>query len=187
MVRETPLEDCPAPGPEAVDVLIRQSIEEFFEAISTSGWYGREHEAVSLFAFGHLIPRCSKECFLRHPAQICIEGAVRQTTGANRKKHVNKDLLIWPRPGMNCWCDGELTHDPVCIMEWKVRRPNIRERGECPKDVKWLREFSKDAPRFVGYALGIDLIDGEYVLYCTRVHRGESEPGWLALVSSTEL
>ncbi len=170
-----------------IDALIRASLAEFVGAVQAAGWGGRrEHEAKSLYAFGHLVPRCRPGSFLHHPAQIALDTPVLQidheaqqalSRGKRKpKRNVAKDLLIWPEPGMTCWRDGLPCVHPAVIMEWKFNKDGI-----LPYDVAWLQIFSTDRPDFVGYALTLDLLKRRFLLNCTRVFRGASEEEWLTI------
>lgn len=170
-----------------IDELIRASLAEFADAVQARGWCGRrEHEAKSLYAFGHLVPRCRPRRFLHHPAQIALDTPVLQidheaqqalSRGKRKPKRiVAKDLLIWPEPRMTCWHDGLPCVYPVVIMEWKLNANGIH-----PYDVAWLQAFSTDRSDFVGYALTVDLLRRHFLLSCTRVFRGEAEKEWLTI------
>lgn len=65
-----------------LDAVIRESLIEFAGFVAQTGWWGREREAVSLFAFGHLVPRCRGTSPLKHPTQIGIDVAVQQVLAA---------------------------------------------------------------------------------------------------------
>lgn len=132
-----------------LDSVIQDSLHEFLTYINTNSWLGREREAVSLFAFGFLVPKCRKNTVLFDPRQIAIECAIPQLPGPSRKKHVCKDLLIWPRPSMTCW---DKNHNPVniplSILEWK-----FNARKPSSYDIAWLTDYSKKHRGFVGYVI----------------------------------
>ena len=111
-----------------LDEVVRQSLIQFTEEVFRRGWYGLEREAVSLYAFGFLVPQCKPDSFLHDPTQIGIEVRVRQLDEPNRKRRVTKDLIIWPEPWMNCWDDQkEPTQYPAAIVEWKVNERQVYE------------------------------------------------------------
>lgn len=56
-----------------MDSIIRQSLREFVADVFAHSWWGKEREAVSLFAFGYLIRQCRPGSALFDPAQIGIE------------------------------------------------------------------------------------------------------------------
>ncbi|MBK7974143.1 MAG: hypothetical protein IPK07_12990 [Deltaproteobacteria bacterium] len=160
-----------------LDDLIRDSLTEFVESVSASGWRGREREAVSLFAFGHLVPRCGPGNLLESPTQIGIEVAVPQHPGARAKRQVCKDLVLWPLPAMTCWDQpGRPTRRPIAILEWKTRGRMVSS-----SDVEWLTAFSRTSSHFVGYALRFDRTGRAFRLSCTRIHAGAVTPDWLRL------
>jgi hypothetical protein len=88
---------------DRLDLLIRNTLIDFVEFVQRTGWYGREHEAVSLYTFGFLAPKCDPNSLFRDPTQIGIDVAVRQLSGPRRKALVCNDLIIWPEPGGTCW------------------------------------------------------------------------------------
>jgi hypothetical protein len=159
-----------------IDQLVYRSLEAFLLDASSTGWYGREREAVSLYAFGYLQRLCRPGSVLQSPTQICIEGAVKQVQKDGGKLLTNKDLLIWPKPAMNCWESRLPCWHPLAILEWKVRA-----RGVSQSDVDWLCKFSQERPGFVGFALNMVVSPGSYKLSCTRVHLGAAEPHWMEL------
>ncbi|MDX1419832.1 MAG: hypothetical protein R3181_07695 [Rubricoccaceae bacterium] len=170
-----------------VDELIRASLTDFAGYLCSTHWSGRrEHEAKSLYAFGHLVPRCRPGHFLHDPAQIALDTPVPQIAPEGQKalsrgmrapkRAVAKDLLIWPEPRTTCWRDGRPSAHPAVIMEWKLNKQGVH-----PYDVDWLRAFSSDRPDFVGYALTIDLLRRNALLECTRVHGGEVGVDWFVV------
>lgn len=169
---------------EALDHTIIKSLEEFFYQIREENWIGREHEAVSLFVFSHLIKKCAQDSVLYDPAQICIEGAVPPTL-ANKKKTVNKDLVIWEKGAMNCFkrSGNNLITDyaPLAVLEWKVlgfwrklRHPdNVKKSNEY--DREWLEAFTKQNPSTLGYAILLNIEQEGYKLYYWNYRKGKLE------------
>jgi hypothetical protein len=162
---------------DELDGIIRASLTDLVEYVFPYKWYGREREVVSLYALEFLLPHCRPGTFLTHSTQIAIECAVPQIDGSNRKKLVNKDVLIWPEPHMNVWNDArEAVNYPAAVLEWKANQTRVSRY-----DTDWLRQFSRDLPGFVGYAICLDLHQRRFRLSCTRVHQGQASPRWLLL------
>src|SRR5207247_8373517 len=61
-----------------LDRVIRESLFSFVDEVAGKAWWGKEREAVSLFAFGHLLPHCTRGSALFDPGQIGIEVRVKQ-------------------------------------------------------------------------------------------------------------
>ncbi len=165
----------------SMDDIIRRSLTSFAAEALASDWRGRrEREAVSLFAFGHLLREVRAEGALYDPAQITIEFPVPQVTGrdgvpASTKSQVCKDLVIWSHPGMTCWDEaGKPTVPPAAILEWKFGLPTVYE-----PDVEWLQAFTKLYPETVGYAITANRPGGGLLLECVRVAEGVAEREWL--------
>jgi hypothetical protein len=51
----------------AIDIVIKESLEAFVEDIFAKSWWGKEREAVSLYAFGYLIKQCRATSVLYDP------------------------------------------------------------------------------------------------------------------------
>lgn len=148
-----------------LDAIIRTSLTRFTDFVFTSKWYGKEREAVSLYAFGFLIDECASGTCLYDKQQIGIEVRVPKPTSFGRKSEVCKDLVIWPSPRMTCWNEQrESVIYPVSVMEWKANRTTTFER-----DLQWLTAFAHDVPDFVGYATTFDLAKRKFRLKCDRV------------------
>jgi hypothetical protein len=151
---------------------IDTALQEFMHDLRGRPWFGREHEAVSLFVLGHL---------QRHvipPTRIAIGGTVRGVEQA--KKQVCKDVVIWPEAGRTYW-DGSWDrpgNEPDAILEWKVATPKSRRRckPEREKDVAWLRKFARrlspDAG-FLGYSVLLTLDRGGPSLDVLRARPNE--------------
>jgi hypothetical protein len=169
-----------------LDELIRESLTAFAADLGDR-WTGRrEREAVSLFAFGYLLPRVRPDGFLRDPTQIGIEVPVPQLpadASERRKNQVCKDLVLWPEPRMTCWGpEGTASVAPRAILEWKFNEPAVH-----PPDVQWLTAFSARYPGFVGYAVTADQQERNFRLSCTRVTGGKAESDWLVCPTTTEM
>lgn len=159
-----------------IDSIIRTSLVSFIESVFDSGWFGKEREAVSLYAFGHLLPQCKPDSILSDPRQIGIEVRVPSPPGAAYKKaETTKDLIVWPEPAWTCWDEhGESTRAPIALVEWKVGKRNVSTY-----DVRWLKDFTSVHPTCLGYALTVDLQARNFHLSCTRIEAGEAKAEWL--------
>lgn len=162
-----------APAMTEIDTIIRQALKEFTTEVFADSWWGKEREAISLFAFGHLIKQCRPGGALFDPAQIGIEVRVPKVEGWGVKCEVCKDLIIWSRPGATCWSEP---HYPMAILEWKANQPRVYAN-----DVAWLVAFSANRPDFIGYAICLDLQRRNFRLSCTRVQNESVYSEWLVL------
>ena len=162
----------------SIDTLIENSLRSFIEDIFDQSWYGKEREAVSLYALGYLANYCQPQTILYNPTQIGIEVRVPKATGLGKKAEICKDLVIWPRPGMTCWTkEKRVENYPLAILEWKVNQSRVFN-----DDVEWLRAFSVSASTpFTGYALCVDLKQRHFRLSCTKIQEGKTEPNWLVI------
>ena len=141
---------------KSLDEIIGRSLRSFLDYIIEVGWTGRENEAVSLFAFGFLQKECSHNGPLYDPTQIGIEvGAAESPKSKNSQ--VRKDLVIWPKPGVNRWYPAKPHSEPLAIMEWKVRRPGIKRQPTSNADIDWLLEHCKRQTQTLGYAVLLHL------------------------------
>ena len=161
--------------PVELEVIIRESLTQFAQEVARTNWRGREREAVSLYAFGFLVPWRRPGGILHDPSQIGLDVAVGQLPGPNKKKQVCKDLVIWPEPAMVCWDKaGSPTHQPLAIIEWKVRTKKFSAYDE-----KWLCDYSSGAPQFTGYAISLNPQGASTVLMASRIVRGVLNSDWL--------
>ena len=155
--------------------IIKRALDNFLKDIKQKHWAGRENEAINLFVFGHLLKEVKTNSILYDSTQIAMECAVQQNPGSV-KKQVRKDLIIWHKPGMNCWNENkELKNTPLAIIEWKVkgfRKPNKGELKNSEYDIQWLKAFSKDKKDFIGYAITLDISGGNYNLLVNEVFEG---------------
>jgi hypothetical protein len=173
------VESTPTSGPRLathpLDSIISQSLFSFAAMLRATGWYGREREAVSLYAMGYLVPYCRPGTVLYDPTQIGIEVAVPQLGGADMKAQVCKDLVVWPAPAMTCWDAGrQPTVPPLAVLEWKKGRSSVYG-----PNVDWLTQFTARWPTTVGYAITVDLRRRRFLLRCTRVMAGVADPVWV--------
>src|SRR5437867_1079062 len=85
-----------------LDGVLGHALTTFSQAIHEGRWRGRgEREAVSYFAFGHLVPLCRSGQSLHRPAQIGLEVPVPGI--GEGKSQVCKDVVVWRDPGAVCW------------------------------------------------------------------------------------
>ncbi len=165
-----------------LDLIIRSAAEEFVAAVFSSRWRGREREAISLFAFGHLLRRCAAGSILSHPTQIAIEACVPGVPQLNPKGRVNKDLVIWPSPSMSLWDESwHEVHVPLAVLEWKVFREATKPPSLSRYDLDWLQKFSAGRAEFIGYAVWLDLAQRIHRFTAARVQNGRVDERWLVL------
>jgi hypothetical protein len=162
-----------------VEAAARAFIEDVFSKLR---WHGREHEAVSHFAFGFLQRECKPGTPLSDATQIAIGGCVPGVPELNPKGRVNKDLVLWPKPRMSCWdADWNVCRTPMAILEWKVFRAVTRPPRISVYDLHWLEQFSRGRREFVGYAVSLDLAARSWRLRAARVHDSHTDQEWLTL------
>lgn len=166
---------------ESLEGILVGSLEGFIEDIQACGWWGREREAISLYAFGYLAAACERDSVLKDPGQIGIEVAVPQVPGAKRKRQVCKDLVVWPKPRMTCWNENRqpVVH-PLAVMQWKTGGIEMDRR-----DAEWLKDYTSLNPRVAGYAVALRLDEKPYVLALTRFRGGKPGPRRLFRARST--
>jgi len=156
-----------------IDFIIQQACAQFTDYVFTHSWWGKEREAVSLFAFGYLIKQCRPGSILYDPAQIGIEVRVPKAENRGSKREICKDLVIWSGPGATCWDKNQW---PMAILEWKAHK----DQGYA-EDIAWLAAFSYGRPEFTGYAICLDLKQRNFRLSCTRIQDKKVYPEWLVL------
>ncbi len=163
-----------------LDKIIKKSLTEFSEHVRTSGWRGREREAVSYYVTGFLSKHVMQGTSFYDFSQAVIEGAVAQISDSG-KKHCNKDLLIWSKPGMTCWNDTwELVEVPLAILEWKVHRPKINPFKEFNEhDLDWLSMFTAKNSGTIGITVALDIAAKPSVLYGALCTEGKHDLQWL--------
>jgi hypothetical protein len=172
-----------------LDAIIWRSLESFYLDLCAMESCGREREAVSRYAFAHLVKCCQDGTVLHDSAQIGIEVAVGQLTRCDEYPHVGKtvckDLVIWRNPNTVLW-KGNVPHfEPLAIMEWKMvhafdriaDRPKKSESYE--SDIRWLGKKARSiGSEFVGYAIFIDSTCSPKKLECARVSSDGTERNW---------
>lgn len=151
---------------------IHSTLTAFANTVLNTSWYGKEREAVSYYAFGLLAKAFKEGTALFDPGQIAIKGRILATVG-HTKKQVCKDLVISPRPGMNCWEGRQAIHLPSAIMEWKV---NSREFFNY--DIQRLQEYTSEYKDLLGIAVTFD-VKHNRELRAARVMDGRVEEDWL--------
>ena len=159
-----------------LDVIVRESLIQFVKGIMEDDWYGKEREAVSLYAFGALITFCRPGTILHAPAQIGIEVRVPKPSSSYRKAEVTKDVVIWQAPGMTCWDHERKPRNyPLAVIEWKVNDFKAQEH-----DIRWLTDFTGNCST-VGYAVALNLKASAPSLRCDRFAAGIREERWLVV------
>ena len=157
--------------------ILHATLTAFAQTVLTGTWYGKEREAVSYYAFGFLAKACQQGTPLFDPGQLAIEGRIPATAG-HTKKQVCKDLVIWPKSGMNCWECREAIHLPLAIMEWKV---NSREFFNY--DIQRLQEYTAEYKDLLGIAVTFN-VKLKQALRAARVVDGVVNEEWLAVGGS---
>jgi hypothetical protein len=166
---------------ESLEDTIRQSLNEFFAGIVSTGWRGREREAVSHFVFSYLLRHCGPSA-LQDAGQIGIEVAVPGVPGLNPKPQVCKDVVVWKTPGDTCWdAAGNATQRPKAILEWKCHRAPVAAAGFSEHDRKWLQAFTELWPDTIGFLVRLDLHPRPRHLQAGLVSGGRVTEGWLEL------
>lgn len=141
-----------------IEDIIERSLEQFLSYVRENDWFGRENEAVSLYAFGFLLRECKSAGPLIDPTQIGIEvgAAPAPTKGPNAC--VRKDLVIWPQPEMNYWFPrSKSLNKPLAVIEWKVRRPNTQTPRGKQHDLDWLEAHTSADFGCIGYSVELNL------------------------------
>jgi hypothetical protein len=153
---------------KTLDDIVSGSLRVFLAFINDQQWYGRENEAVSLYAFGFLQKECTEKGLLYDPTQIGIEVGAADTP-KSQNSQVRKDLVIWRIPGANRWYPANPRSEPLAIMEWKVWRPEMSRRPSCRYDIAWLSQHCRSHPKTVGYAVLLDLTEHSRELTLVRI------------------
>ena len=156
-----------------IDEVVERSLRSFTaDVFGRTDWQGKEREAVSLFAFGHLINECNPKGVLFDKAQLGIEVRVRQPDPTRAKDRCCKDLVIWPRPGATWMDTSRLSR---CLNG----RPASRR---FKYELDWLKHFTKAYPETTGYAVSLDKKQRNFQLSVSRVQGGKIQPpDWLVI------
>jgi len=149
--------------------IVHRSLGQFLEYVNRTKWFGRENEAVSLYAFGFLQRERNANSPLTDPTQIGIEVGAADAPKKGPTSQVRKDLVIWPTPAVNRWHPKEPRSEPLAIMEWKVRRPGMRAGFGPTRDIEWLAIHCARKRETLGYAVLLDLAGEMASLRYTRV------------------
>ncbi len=172
-----------------LDGIIHDSLESFYRDLCGMESCGREREAVSRYAFAHLVKRCQPGTILHDSAQLGMEVAVRQLARCaeypNVGKDVCKDLVVWPDPNTVLWKANRPHFEPLAVMEWKMihvfdrRSDHKRKLAEHESDIRWLGNKARSVgTEFVGYAVFIDSTCNPKKLTCARVTAASLEQDW---------
>jgi hypothetical protein len=179
-----------------IDVIIKDSLQSFYEDVGSLESSGREREMISLFAFGYLVKSCRPKTVLYDSTQIGIEVAVQQlprsASDPGRGSTVCKDIVIWHAPRMTLWKGKERHNEPLVVMEWKVnyslgtRHSFAANRRGHAKDINWLLDTSVriNDDKFVGYAVFLDCTTKPQELTCVRVKDNKAEKDWFVPASA---
>lgn len=174
---------------ELFEEILRDSLTELFERLCCSDWYIREHEIVSLFTFGSLVPRFQTHGF--DLTMIGIEFPVMQVDVTEKSRYgARKDIVIWPGPLMTLWKDCKLSphmnlkdlrttgRTPFAIIEWKVINRRIHDGTEAQrrqkshkKDIEWLKRNLDGDIRMlmIGYAVLVTQDEGKIEVKCVKI------------------
>ncbi|MBV1881875.1 MAG: hypothetical protein KUG82_09595 [Pseudomonadales bacterium] len=164
-----------------IETIIKSSLSDFYSDVKVNKWIGREREAVSHFVTAHLINQVKKNTIFHSLSQAVIEGAVQQWD-KTPKKQVNKDLLIWPTPGMTTWnSKWESKHAPIAILEWKVHRKRKKFTSFHGHDVEWLEWFTKENKGTFGFVVALDILTDNVALNAGFVQNGKTNTEWLSI------
>jgi len=163
-----------------LDMIIADSLSSMFDYVLAHSWRGEEAEAVSLFAFEHLVKRCGGSV-LQDMAQVDLGVWLQAPEGIGAEQESRQDLVIWPAAALAARGEDRHTaHSPLAVMEWKVS-----QAGMTAYDLTWLRAFSDGHPNFVGYAVCLSLGERASGLRCDRVNKHSIQPAWFSLNSAS--
>jgi hypothetical protein len=156
-----------------LDEMIGTALAGFEDWLGVSGWRGKEHDCVNLFAHGFLLRQVAPDGFLRDFTQVGIESAVPQPPGLGIKAACRKDLVIWGEPGAVTWhADWVPTRGPAAIIEWKARRRKVRAVLD-RRDVEWLVGYTRHDPECRGYAVTVDFVSTPGRIASARIVHGQ--------------
>lgn len=156
-----------------IEEIIERSLERFLFYVRENDWFGRENEAVNLYAFGFLLRECISTGPLVDPTQIGIEVGAAPAPKKGANACVRKDLVIWPQPEMNCWFPrSNSLNKPLAVVEWKVRRPNTRTPCGKQHDLDWLEAHTSADVECIGYSVELNLASKPTSLAVMRFYHG---------------
>ncbi len=162
---------------------IRDSLTSFAQVALDPDWRGREREAISQYAFGHLLSCFDERMPFIHPGQIAIEACVPGLEGENPKGRVNKDLVVWAsHRSAATWDESwKVARSPRCIIEWTFARNGSRWLRAWEYDINWLCAHTSKWRGCTGYAVALLRVPSEPRLLAARVANGHVNLGWLAI------
>ncbi|MGA2456103.1 MAG: hypothetical protein ABSF85_00815 [Terriglobales bacterium] len=159
-----------------LDVILREGLGSLYRELKSAPWYKREHEIVSLFAFGHLVRLLIDQSI--DVGQLDIEGRVPQEWPHRRARRTGKDraqrdLVIWNRRGDGFWRVAGQPDRPFAVMEWKLSvsgKTRPATLADYQDDIDWLQHNT--SLMRVGYAVLVEWPEGKLRLRCAKVLGG---------------
>lgn len=145
---------------------IMAALRSFSPDALRCNYFGREHEVVNLYVFGHLVPQ-----FQSRGIPLETLGMEISITSTSLLKGRRKDLVVWPEPR----CSRFKGDRPIAVMEWKFIPAKCRDRGALLRayavDIAWTKECLSDLG--TGYAVILDLQQKE--VRCAIIRLGQCE------------
>ena|SRR5688572_4418134 len=173
-----------------LDRIVGSSLRQLAADTHVRSWCAKENDWVNYFAHRYLMGQVSKRGPLKEPTQICIEVSVPQPSNrlAYDRPSVRRDLVIWSECGQTAF-DGDCfkanwspCKHPLAILEWTVHRPGHKKsRAIFEKERQWLRDYCKENPSVLGYAILIDGTCSPRKLACNRFFGLNEDEDWLDL------
>gem|GEM_PF-3003790 len=148
---------------EMLEQHLKRMFTEFFAEIKAEGWFGKEREMVSRFAFTKLVKNIGCCNDLYDSGQIGVEVRVNQVIVPG-KKEVCKDMVIWKIPNQTAWSKAPV---PLWIIEWKHGNKKPSQY-----DIDWLKKYTGTHPDCLGIALNVES-KREYSLEAVLLKQGE--------------
>jgi hypothetical protein len=167
-----------------LDRVIKDSLVSFTQYVAEPPrWWGREYEAVSLFAIRFLAAAFREVWPDFDAGQIGLNVAVPQLSREEwpshrigRKADVCKDIVIWPNPKMTAFTEERIANKdmpPLAVLEWKSQWPpppgGLRPS---PYDLEWLKAFTRRYTETSGYCVTFGISKGEVSANCVLLRRG---------------
>lgn len=161
----------------AIDQVVAESLSCISKDSQVLRWEAKERDWVNYFAFNHLLKQCKPGTVFHSPGQIGIEVLVPQPVGYTRLTAA-RDLVIWPDVGITCWRnEWKAESHPLAILEWKVHRPNRRNRNVFGER-EWLRRYCAWQPEVLGYAIEVNWSLERVEIDCSRFYGNTEEKHW---------